>query len=383
MDNALPLFPQKRLKAADGLTMTGELWEEVQDYHRRSLAAHTVGLHGSGVVSGLQVMASRPPDNHLNVQPGVAVDQLGRVILVPKLQARDLDTLEGTLYLVLEFYESESRPPAAANIEGDSCYVEVQFKLQVTTALPDTPYVELARLQRRAYPTPITDARDPEQPGVNEIDRRFRRELVPQRPAPVFIGIVYLGDDAQTSGHASGLGNVARSLRTRNTLTTWVEQGIALKADLNRYTLLHLVAKNAFSLTLDEQDLLQRYLQRGGTIFCEACRQDTDGRDPAAHKSFLDLARTLRISLQEMPPLRNDLLDFPYLFGAPPGGFETKAKLFFAMNDGFMISNCDYGCLWQGKRRGVLPTRSELRDALEWGENLVHYALRRREQMSK
>jgi hypothetical protein len=42
--------------------------------------------------------------------------------------------------------------------------------------------------------------------------------------------------------------------------------------------------------------------------------------------------------------------------------------------DGIVMSNADYGCLWRGERRGRPAHRGEIRDAHEFGANLIWWA---------
>lgn len=80
------------------------------------------------------------------------------------------------------------------------------------------------------------------------------------------------------------------------------------------------------------------------------------------------------------------MLEDPYLFAALPAGFETGEAGALSLggladNPGSVVmSTFDYGCLWQGERRGGPATREEIRAALEWGTNLVAYALQRRQR---
>jgi hypothetical protein len=71
----------------------------------------------------------------------------------------------------------------------------------------------------------------------------------------------------------------------------------------------------------------------------------------------------------------------PHLFAAPPPGFETdgtpKVVVGAAAAGRVVWSMCDYGCLWQGERRGRAASREEIRTAMEWGANVVTYALNR------
>jgi hypothetical protein len=45
-----------------------------------------------------------------------------------------------------------------------------------------------------------------------------------------------------------------------------------------------------------------------------------------------------------------------------------------------IISSYDYGCLWCGERRNGPAEREAIRSAMEWGENLVQFAVARRHQ---
>ncbi len=76
MDNKdlLQEFPAKRIKPVDGLAVTAKVWEEAHEYHRQRQRFHAMLNHGAGVVTGLEVIASDPPDTAVYVQPGIALD---------------------------------------------------------------------------------------------------------------------------------------------------------------------------------------------------------------------------------------------------------------------------------------------------------------------
>src|SRR5690606_6939207 len=97
---ALSIFPHKRIRAVDGMAVTAEVWEEAHDYHRQLNRLHTVLHHGAGIVTGLEVIASDPPDNSVYLLPGLAVDSVGQTIVVPEPRAYDLGNAEGRLYLI-------------------------------------------------------------------------------------------------------------------------------------------------------------------------------------------------------------------------------------------------------------------------------------------
>ena len=70
----------------------------------------------------------------------------------------------------------------------------------------------------------------------------------------------------------------------------------------------------------------------------------------------------------------------PYLFAQPPVGFETQGSPQLRVADGVLMSTYDYGCLWRGERRGRPAQRSEIRDAQEWGANLIFWAAAERKR---
>ena len=86
------------------------------------------------------------------------------------------------------------------------------------------------------------------------------------------------------------------------------------------------------------------------------------------------------MKLAELPK-DHPLLTEPFLFGAPPPGFETEGAPTVMVADGVIFSTCDYGCLWQGDRRNGTAAREAIRAAHEWGSNIVAYAIVRSEQI--
>ena len=83
-EDLLKIFPDKWIKPVDGLAVTAEVWEEAHDHHRQGQRFHAILHHGSGVITGLEVMASDPPDTSVYILPGVAVDPAGQTIVLPQ-----------------------------------------------------------------------------------------------------------------------------------------------------------------------------------------------------------------------------------------------------------------------------------------------------------
>jgi hypothetical protein len=173
---------------------------------------------------------------------------------------------------------------------------------------------------------------------------------------------------------------VARMLRKTGACRAWVDDNVPLGSDLDAYALVYLVGQAAFQMQREEMNALYAYLQDGGTVFYESCRKGTDEGDPSADASFVDALGSFGIELGALSPeaAGQDLFAEPYLFTALPDGFETKGAPEMQTGGGVITSKCDYGCLWQGERRGGPAARHEIRTALEWGCNLVTWALGRR-----
>jgi len=369
-------FPVKRIAPVDGLAVTAQVWEEAHAYHRHRQRAHDLLRHGAGIVAGLEVIASDPPDSSVYVLAGIAIDPCGETIVLTEPVAYDVGTARGLLSLLLTY--EESRP--MIDREDGPLYVHAQFGLAAEPCLARGSGVELARIRRLEGGAPILDARDAESPGTNELDLRFRRVTRCQglaAPEAASVAVCYTGEPLDTHrGH--GARALARALRHAGCLI-WVDDGVPLSPGLAVYTLVYLVGQGDFRMSPDEVQALYSYLQGGGTLLVESCREGWIEGAPPADAAFSDLLTSMGIELVEVRP-GHRLLGEPNLFAAVPPGFETDSTPQVWAGDGVILSTRDYGCLWQGVRRDRVPSREEIRTAIEWGENLVAYALARQRE---
>ena len=83
IEELLKQYPIRRIQPADGMAVTADVWEEAHEYHRRSQGFHALFSHGAGIVTGLEVIASDPPDTARDILPGIAADQEGQTVIVP------------------------------------------------------------------------------------------------------------------------------------------------------------------------------------------------------------------------------------------------------------------------------------------------------------
>jgi hypothetical protein len=368
-DELLSALPTRRIKPVDGMAVTAEVWDEAHDFHRRALRAHLGLNHGTGIVTGLDVIASDPPDSAVYVQPGVAVDAWGNTIVVPQALSYDLGAAQGPLYLLLTY--SESQPRSESQRDDGVMYIPAEFSLVAAEAASGG--VELARLNRQGRSAPIVNAKDAAQPGVNEIDLRYRQSIGLKQPKLITLGVSYLGG-AQDRRHGVGAMVLARAINRADQLHTVVDDNVALTGTLAHYTLLYLVGHGAFQLATEDMNAIYAYLQAGGTVLYESCRHEADAAK--ADAAFLDLLSSLGQKIDDLPRT-HALLNEPHFFAQPPAGYEANASASIKLSSNVIVSGGDYGCVWQGERRSGPADRADIRSALEFGENVVTYAVQR------
>jgi hypothetical protein len=97
-----PLLFFTRPRYFTGRLLTADDFEAEQQYHIDKQRLHNRMLHGSGIVYGLAVSQQK---NLLIVESGLALDCLGREIIVP--EHLEVNLLEGDIepYLALQYHE--------------------------------------------------------------------------------------------------------------------------------------------------------------------------------------------------------------------------------------------------------------------------------------
>ena len=360
----------------DGMAVTAEVWQESHEYHRRHAQMHALYGHGPGILGGLEVVAGDPPDTTVYIRPGLAVDPLGQPIILNEPLTYDIAAAgEGLLFLLLTYSESLPRPVESNGVlpEGSPMFVHSEYGVDAVTSLPRGPHVELARVRRSGRGATVTNARDMQTPGVDEIDLRFRRQAGLKLATPASLGVAHIGGTGDR--HTRGARYLAQALRGAGR-AAWVDDAVTLGPGLESYSLLYLVAHNGFNLAAEEMNALYSYVQGGGTVLAEACRREAKPAT-AAEKALNELFGSLGLKLEELTP-GHALLTEPNLFAAPPAGFETDAAAGVKVGGGVISTTADYGCLWQGERRSGAAGREAIRAAHEFGANMLAYAEARR-----
>jgi hypothetical protein len=369
LEEILQQYPTKRIKPVDGMAVTSEVWEEAHAYHRQRHGLHVLFSQGSGILAGLEVIASDPPDTSVYILPGVAVDPAGQTIVLPQPVSYDIGhEMDGALYLLLSYGESQPRTDNGSDEEGNPLYVHTEFSIFARTSLPGTSWVELARVRRDSREAVFQNAQNPAYPEANEIDLRYRREIGAPREAS--LAVAYLGQLAGNN-HGRGVSYLAQSLNHTGRFQVSVEDGVSIGPSIITNTLIYLVGQGRFELEAGLMNGLRNYVHRGkGTLFIESM-------DAAAEESFFSFLKATGMQPEPLPD-GHRLLTHPYLFAAPPPGFGNQGTPKLLFGEGVIYSTYNYGLLWQGEQRGRKASREEIRSAMEWGGNIIAYAMERR-----
>jgi hypothetical protein len=333
-------------------------------------------------VVGLEVISNDPADHTLLINAGVAIDPEGNYVVVPvpqKLTIAGAD--QGLVFVVLQWKET-----AQTNAGGVTTHILESFQIsEYRQKPPAEPHIELARLVFAPNDNKgqIRDSSNPNNPGNNEIDLRFRREAA-VRPAgtlPILIGQLFWGGGADPAwaAHWEGTTSLWREL-SRTTTYRAEFRGGSRPGDriVNEgYSLLVMNGATDFNLTEVEVKALQQYLAQGGVLFMESA-VGLDAGKPG-EDVFSVAARRLATQLGRKPvtPKRgHPLLRAHYMFGRLPLGFMGEGGIL--EDNGVIISYSNYGALWEGGTDDRPAQRALVRDALELGVNLAAYADQRR-----
>jgi hypothetical protein len=380
------------------LVIDSDTWQDAHNYHRDQQRLHVLAFHDTGIVSGLEVTASNPPDLTVNINPGIAIDPDGNVIIVSQKQRYRLQTSneKGIIFLIIQFSEIPGEPLQPPG-GGQPTRIIEAYRIQERERLPAESYIELARIDFSPSQLMVKEAYDSSRPAVNEIDLRYRKNAR-QAPSPtketvyipppqpmvsgtiprevITIGHLPMGETAKNI-HVAGLRNVIKELNRRVNYTVVLEDQVSLYKPLNRFSLLYITGNGRFELTPDQQATLNNYLQSGGMIFGEGCSRSFAETEAKGSREFgLAFNRfASRINYKlEIVKKGHPLLQYDNIFSDTPQGCEPAMLL---ESGNLICSNSDYGCAWEGGRDEQPLSRDVIRSAIELGSNIIAYSLRK------
>lgn len=365
-NHSLKLFPGKRVKPYDGMAVTADVWAQAHGEHRSASRAHNYFFHGSGILTGLEVIANDPPDRCVSISPGVAVDQVGNVIVIPERVAFDFgDHVHGTLYLLLGYGSHEE-----GGKDNGEKFEHESYMITAHPAWPGQPAVELARITLHGTKKPILNAVQQAHPQYGEIDLRFRSLIMPPLRQPVHVGLIDLGDYMPEV--AAGWDFLSRACQQLSYYSLAVDTGLTLYSNLIDYDFISISSCGSFQLDAGQRKSLRAYLDTRKMMFCESI-------DAAAHLSFNNIFEDLGRPLTSLDP-KDHLLTTPFLFNTPPRGFNPAH---LSHDKQILYSRAAYSLAWTGQLLPEHRTRADIRSAHEWGVNIISWLLHETEEQRR
>ena len=142
----------ERVRFFSGQFLTAEDFEVEQKYHIEMRWLHNRMLHGVGIVAGLGVSIDGCQDGTAVVSPGLALDGLGREIIVDRPVCVELGTGTNDFWFVtLQYVELQTNPVPTS--DGSSEFIRVKESFLIETAEQDPSQngtgLVLARLIRQ------------------------------------------------------------------------------------------------------------------------------------------------------------------------------------------------------------------------------------------
>jgi len=377
--------PLERLNAYDGLMINADRWKRAHEYHRQRQNAHYQSINQPGIVCGLGVRVIPAPSKSkardrdqrwLQVQPGLAIDLHGNVIVIPRAFNYHIETeIKGTepltIYLVTSYRDPEE---LQRSLTGEM--IQETYRLEEITRPPGSLEVELCRMLLQTGTGTLTQPEDVFFPGYNQLDLRYR---VPAQSRPqALVRLAQVNrEDPDCSRNFFNLTYLLQavdvlypSLKGADELgqVTLVEGGDRLQY----YDVLYLTGKQKLELSLPELNALKAYLDQGGVLLVDIAAEATELRD-----SIQQLAQQLGTPLQPLTSLRNHpLRTRPFLFAALPLSHQQPIQI--SVGGGILLVTGDLATSW-GPDQELNLSRIMIRTAQELGINLLHYAWRRRQ----
>lgn len=174
----------KRINFFKGFVTTTKDWNDAELYHVEKHKLHNRCFHGAGVVPGyrqeLAVRARGRADMSVEIAPGYAIDGQGNDMLLYETEIKSISKsdfkLPLTVYIVLKYVEEFTDFIAYKENLDFKGHRRIQEKAVVELSITEPNIlheVEIARIALTEDAKKITDAKDPLNPGPNEIDTRF------------------------------------------------------------------------------------------------------------------------------------------------------------------------------------------------------------------
>ena len=164
--------------------LTEDDWNARHAYHLQKRRLHIQNMHGMGIQDGdtsLLVRAQSVPGLKVDITPGIGTDIQGREIFVPIMDSATFEPekfqLPATIYVKVTYQEMASDRVKLGDGRIENRYFRETYRFIVSDRPADDNQLELCRIAATADIKEIRDPLDPFNPGPNEIDMRFRKQM--------------------------------------------------------------------------------------------------------------------------------------------------------------------------------------------------------------
>lgn len=380
-----PIQPFERLNTFDGLMINADRWKRAHEYHRQRQNVHYQSLNQPGIVCGLGVRVipapaqgkSRDRDKRwIQVQPGIAIDLRGNLIVVPKPFDYHIDTELKEADPITVYLVSSYRDPDELQRVRSGETVQETYRLEETTRPPRDLEVELCRILLQPGPVTLTQPDDVFFPGYNQLDLRYRIQAQARPQALVRVAQVNR-DDPDSTRNFFNLAYLLQSIEALYpSLKGMEEVGQVMLEEgadsLSLYDVLYLTGRQKLELNTAELEALRGYLETGGVLLVDCLPDSSELND-----SVKQLAQQFGHPLQPLTSMRHHpIRTRPFLFAALPLVHQQPIQI--SSGGGIVLVSGDVASSW-GLDESLSTSRVMLRTAQELGTNLLHYAWRRRQ----
>ena len=382
---APPINRFERLQVTDGLLINAERWQRAHNYHRQRQNVHYQSLNQPGIVCGLGVGAIAPPKEvaaayrdrrWVQIQPGIAIDLAGNLIVVPqpfnfRIATELNDSEPVVVYLVARY-----RDPDELDEQKPSEIVQETFRIDEKSSPPDSFEVELCRIRLQIDHKEITRPADVFFPGYGDIDLRYRTPAQARPQALLHIAQVN-HSDPECSQNFFNLSYLLQAVEALCPSLRGAEviDRVEWTGNLESYDLLYLTGQQKLSLNAPELTALKAYIKSGGILLVDAPSDATE-----LIKSVQALAGQIKTPLKPLEQLRRDhpLRTRPFLFAALPLVNQQLVQL--QVGGGLILTIGNLASAW-GLDEDLSLSRVTIRTAQELGVNILHYTWKRRQMI--
>lgn len=375
--------PFDRLQVSDGLLINAERWSQAHNYHRQRQNTHYQCLNQPGIVCGLGVRDIPAPSTveakyrdgrWIQIQPGIAIDLAGNLIVVPAAFDFPFDLEVANTEPIMVYLTVSYVDPEELRSRNSREIVREAYRFDQINSTPNISEIEICRILLQPGQKDITQPGDVFFPGYNNIDLRYRRQAQARPQAIVRMAQVNHGDGEC----ARNFFNLSYFLQSIESLYPYLrgldEAGqVSFAENIQEYDLLYLTGQQALSINSIELESLKNYLNTGGILLIDA-PADAEGLIQSSHA----LAEQLESPLKNTKELRRDhpLRTRPFLFAALPIVNQRAIEIF--TDGGVILITGDLASAWGLDRELTMP-RLAIRTAQEFGINIISYAWKRRQ----